>query len=84
MKERFELVTHEPDGAADLWAFSLQEAQKARAFHTGFSQYTQTPLTSLQAINKINCILLKSNVVGRLLLLLYIPLGKSSSVFNKI
>ena len=52
MKERFELVTHEPDGAADLWAFSLQEAQKARAFHTGFSQYTQTPLTSLPGLAK--------------------------------
>ena len=52
MKERFELVTHEPDGAADLSAFSLQEAQKARAFHPGFSQYTQTPLTSLPGLAK--------------------------------
>ena len=41
MKERFELVTHEPDGSADLWAF-----------HTGFSQYTQTPLTSLSGLAK--------------------------------
>ena len=52
MKERFELITHEPDGSADLWAFSLQEAQKARAFHAGFSQYTQTPLTSLPGLAK--------------------------------
>ena len=52
MKERFELVTRTPDGKADLSAFSPAEAQKARAFHAGFSQYTQTPLTSLPGLAK--------------------------------
>ena len=52
MQERFELVTWTPDGKADLSAFSPAEANKARAFHAGFSQYTQTPLTSLPGLAK--------------------------------
>ncbi|MBR5536275.1 MAG: diaminopropionate ammonia-lyase [Clostridia bacterium] len=52
MQERFELVTRIPDGKADLSAFSPAEAGKARAFHAGFSQYTQTPLTSLPGLAK--------------------------------
>ena len=52
MQERFELVTWTPDGKADLSAFSPAEANKARAFHTGFSQYAQTPLTFLPGLAK--------------------------------
>ena len=52
MQERFELVTWTPDGKADLSAFSSAEANKARAFHAGFSQYAQTPLTSLPGLAK--------------------------------
>jgi len=52
MQERFELVTWTPDGKADLSAFSPAEANKARAFHAGFSQYAQTPLTSLPGLAK--------------------------------
>ena len=38
MNERFELIPHKPDGKADLSAYTLREAQKAQAFHAGFSQ----------------------------------------------
>ena len=52
MQERFELVTRIPDKKADLSSFAPAEANKARAFHAGFSQYTQTPLTSLPGLAK--------------------------------
>ena len=52
MNERFELVMRRAEGTADLSAFSPAEADKARSFHAGFSQYTQTPLTSLPGLAK--------------------------------
>ena len=36
--------------AADLKDFSVAEAKKAHDFHAGFSQYSQTPLTSLPGL----------------------------------
>ena len=51
--EKIELVLREKNRpAADLSAFSYEEAQKARNFHAGFAQYTETPLTSLSNLAK--------------------------------
>lgn len=52
MQERFELVTRTPDGKAELSAFSPAEANRARAFHAGFPQYAETPLTALPGLAK--------------------------------
>ena len=52
MNERFELVLWNSAEQTDLSAFSPTEANRARAFHAGFSQYTQTPLTSLPGLAK--------------------------------
>lgn len=51
--ENIQLVLRETDRpAADLSAFSLEEAQKARNFHAGFAQYNETPLTALPNLAK--------------------------------
>ena len=51
--EKMELILREKNRpAADLSAFSYEEAQKARDFHAGFSQYSETPLTSLSNLAK--------------------------------
>lgn len=51
--EKIELVLREKNRpAADLSAFSYEAAQKARNFHAGFAQYTETPLTSLSNLAK--------------------------------
>ena len=51
--ERIELVLREGGRpAADLKDFSVAEAKKAHDFHAGFTQYSQTPLTSLPGLAK--------------------------------
>lgn len=51
--EQFELVTRSARRpAADLANFSLSEAKKARDFHAGFAQYSETPLTALPHLAK--------------------------------
>ena len=51
--EKIELVLRGKNRpTADLSAFSYEEAQKARNFHAGFAQYTETPLTSLSNLAK--------------------------------
>ena len=51
--DRMELVLREGSRpAADLTDFSVAEAKKAHDFHAGFSQYSQTPLTSLPGLAK--------------------------------
>ena len=51
--EKMELILREKNRpAVDLSAFSYEEAQKARDFHAGFSQYSETPLTSLSNLAK--------------------------------
>ena len=45
----FELVLRAHQGEqSDLSAFASEEAVKAHSFHTGFAQYSQTPLTGGQ------------------------------------
>ena len=49
----FELVLRAHQGEqSDLSAFTSEEAVKAHSFHTGFAQYSQTPLTSLPNLAK--------------------------------
>ena len=49
----FELVLRAHQGEqSDLSAFASEEAVKAHSFHTGFAQYSQTPLTSLPNLAK--------------------------------
>ena len=51
--EKIELVLREKNcPTADLSAFSYEEAQKARNFHAGFAQYSETPLTALSNLAK--------------------------------
>ena len=51
--EKMELILREKNRpAADLSAFSYSEAQKARNFHAGFAQYSETPLTALSNLAK--------------------------------
>ena len=51
--EKMELIFREKNRpAADLSAFSYEEAQKARNFHAGFAQYSETPLTALSNLAK--------------------------------
>ncbi len=51
--ERMELVLRKGSRpAADLKDFSVDEAKKAHAFHAGFAQYAETPLTSLPGLAK--------------------------------
>ena len=51
--ERMELVLRKDNRpAADLKDFSVDEAKKAHAFHAGFAQYAETPLTSLPGLAK--------------------------------
>ena len=49
----FELVLRAHQGEqSDLSAFTSEEVVKAHSFHTGFAQYSQTPLTSLPNLAK--------------------------------
>ena len=49
----FELVLRAHQGEqSDLSAFTSEESVKAHSFHTGFAQYSQTPLTSLPNLAK--------------------------------
>ena len=49
--ERMELVLRKGSRpAADLKDFSVDEAKKAHAFHAGFAQYAETPLTFLPGL----------------------------------
>lgn len=51
--ERMELVLRKGSRpAADLKDFSVDEAKKAHAFHAGFAQYAETPLTPLPGLAK--------------------------------
>lgn len=53
MKEReFDFVknTRAAERRGDISAFSSEEAEKARAFHSTFPQYQETPLVSLQQL----------------------------------
>ena len=52
--ENIQLILREKDRpSADLSAFSLEEAEKARNFHAGFAQYSETPLTALPNLAKV-------------------------------
>ena len=51
--ERFEVVNFSQTEIPELTAFSREEAEKTRAFHTGFAQYRPTPLTPLPRLAQV-------------------------------
>lgn len=89
MKEKgFDLVknTKAAERRGDISAFSIEEAAKARAFHSTFPQYQATPLVSLRQLAEtlgVNSIYLKDES-KRFGLNAFKVLGASYAIANEI
>lgn len=89
MKEKeFDLVknTKAAERRGNISAFSIEEAAKARAFHSTFSQYQATPLVSLRQLAEtlgVNSIYLKDES-KRFGLNAFKVLGASYAIANEI